>query len=248
MNPHNSSLPCASNLVTALAKFPLRQSKRIGRFVGLNLLMILAWTTTAHAQFFNNDYGIYSANCALNFSEVAPPDNSPLTTEYMAFGVVFSNVCYNSGGPGATGPNVDSHHIGNFQTGGAEAATFSFMIKSVINAVAISLVHGFPNGTASFTARLAGVVVASATTQIGNTSKNYYGFAGITFDSFDVEIHSPTGNHAVLMDNLAFREGPALPFPRVPDTGSSAALLAVSCALLGIVAQRSRRTRARVSA
>ena len=177
-------------------------------FVSLVCALLCLSGASVSAQFFGNSAtGLSNPTTTLNFTEVVLADNAPLTNEYSAFGVEFTNVFYNSGGAATTAPNIDDPHIGNFIAGSSQFPTFSFEFTTDVTGASIALAGGF-GGNATFTALLMGVIVGNAVAPIGLTNTNFYGFDNLTFDQFRVQIVSDTGNNAVIFDLLSFRTIP----------------------------------------
>ncbi len=180
-------------------------------------------------MFIQNSTGLSNPDTLLTFDEVVQGDNTPLTTEYSAFGVTFTNIFYNSGGNSAVGGNVGAPHIGNFQAGGFQSASFSFNFTTPVEEAAFAFASSF-NGTATFTALLNGSQVDTGIGPIGVGGNDFYGFQGVTFDQLSV-VYSGLGNNAAVFDSLQFT-----PVPE-PST-----LLATGAGVTALFAFKRRRS------
>jgi hypothetical protein len=174
--------------------------------VGLLTVGFALVAAAAHATpITGSATGLSSPIATLTFSEVALASDTPLTTQFAAFGETFAGVFYDPQ-PGIF-PTVSA---GNFDGTGTIDSPFSVFFTSPVTAAALQFVSN--PGTSTFTARLGGTTVESfsAATSVA-TPFPFYGFQGITFD--EILINAGGSNNAALIDNIQTGSSAAVPEP-----------------------------------
>lgn len=174
-----------------------------GSIVGFGIVGV----NPAQAASLNNGTGISTPATTITFSEFPLADDTALTNQYSSLGVTFSGLwldtTINSGFPNITLPAAR-----NFTT---DTNTNPFLVSFTQSQsqAAFSLIT--VPGTSTFEALLNNSVVDtfSAATNL-NSSNNFYGFTGVTFDTIRV---TAGGNDRAVIDNIQFSPAAAQSVP-----------------------------------
>ncbi|MBA4065968.1 MAG: hypothetical protein C0501_20065 [Isosphaera sp.] len=216
---------------------------RYAPFAGAVLLLVTCGAP-ARAAFIQNTTGIASPAATITFSEVDLPTDTPLTDQFAAFGVTFSNLLYNPQ-PLILIPNQTAPNAGNFPSTFGPAIGNPITIVFTTNQTAAAFSLATNTGTTTFTALLDGSVVETATAPtVFLSANNFFGFTGITFDEIQV---TPGGNGNVgLIDNIQLSQAP--PPAAAPVTAPEpAALTLLGIGAAGLVGRLRRRRTVAVS-
>jgi PEP-CTERM motif len=168
--------------------------------------------------------GLASPASTITFSEVVLPGGTPLTTQYSAFGVIFSPGFTYDPQPGF----FSTASIGNFQP---ITDPVSIFFNSAVNAAAFQFITN-PGDSTTFTALLNGSALASFTTPT-DLSQLWFGFSNLTFNQIEINVTTNV-NGAFLLDNL--QSTPAA----VPEPASVLLLGAGILAISGASARKKR--------
>lgn len=175
-------------------------------------------------QIVNGSSGLSSPDTTITFDEIALANDTPLTNQYSAFGVTFSNMFYRT--QPLFSPNLAAPLAANFGPDFIGFNPFSIHFTSDVRSAAFVVASS--DTTSTFEALLDGVVVDSFTATTDPFSDtNFFGFVGFAFDEIRVTIGSSDGNAAI--DNLQFA---AVPTP------ASWALLGSGIVGLGLFRRR----------
>ena len=218
----------------ALGGDKMKSRLKGGKVVRANLLIygfLTSLTLTLSPQawaasIIKSGTGLASPDTLLTFDEIVLPENSPLTTEYGAFGVTFSGLNYDpSIYTGPWSPDGAAPFLGNLTDNDNDFTNWSVAFDTTVSEVAFTLTAAAGNQT--LTALLNGATVESFSFFFGTASDNgYYGFDGIAFDAIRMSAGS-----GVFIDNLQFSS--VIPLP-------TAAYLFGS-GLIGLIAISRRR-------
>jgi hypothetical protein len=175
-------------------------------------------------QIVNGASGLSSPDTTITFDEIALANATPLTNQYSALGVTFSDMFYRT--QPLFSPNLASPLAANFGSNFIGFNPFSIHFTSDVRSAAFVVASN--DGTSTFEALLDGAVVDSFTATTDPISdNNFFGFIGFAFDEIRVTIGSSDGNAAI--DSLQFA---AVPTP------ASLALLASGILGLGLFRRR----------
>lgn len=190
---------------------------------------VCACAGLAQATPLHNASGLSLPHQTLDFESVVLGFNEPVTTQFSSMGATFLNTF---GNPDPRSfPNISGNRVGDFRAGIGGTGLFTVDFATDLMEVAFAIVSA--PGTATFQAFLNGSLVESFT---GSTSDsdpiNFYGFQGITMDRLTISVRS--FDSVFLLDNLQTILVPE------PQAGL---LIAAGMAVLGLTAQRRRRSR-----
>jgi hypothetical protein len=188
------------------------------------VMMLLSVATNVQATPITNAFGLLTPDTTVTFSEVPLANNTPLTNQFAALGVTFSNLFIDTTlvvfGPPSAENFQDGCVVGTCQP-------FDIFFSSPVAAAAFQMITN--PGTSTFQALLNSGPVESFTAATTIPSSTYYGFQNIVFNQIHV---IPGGvNQAAGIDNIEF----SLATPSVPEPASSALIAA------GAIAMATRR-------
>ena len=190
--------------------------------------VLVAMAGQVQAGVITNDFGLSNPAQTITFDEFVFPAGTSITNEYSSLGVTFSpNLVYNA--QEGSFPNISGNRLGNYDP---TVNPFFISFSNIQNEAAFAMVTN--TGTSTFTALLNGTAVESfsATTDT-NTTSNYFGFTGISFDAIRVDVGG--SNSAMLLDNLQTASLAAIPEP------TSLAVFAIGACVAGLGTARRRR-------
>ena len=197
-------------------------------------LILVCGTRTAEGAFITNSFGLTTPDTTITFGEVPLADTTPLTTQFSAFGVTFSNLFIDN--TFVINPPVadNFNYLLGCPSGGCPS--FDIFFTADVNAAAFQLLSNF--GTTTFQAFLNGALVETATALTGQSLPiPYYSFTGIVFDQIRV---TPVGANTIAgqatIDNIEFDLAPTT----VPEPAS---IFLVGTGVAGIGVRRWRRRR-----
>jgi hypothetical protein len=158
--------------------------------------------------------GLVAPFTTIDFSEVAVPDNTPLTSQFAGFGVSFSGLFYNACPTACvvTPPSGVKPDIGNFPAAIGEGLVASSTLSFAAAVHGAAFQWAATRASYTFSAYLGTTLVDSFTVAVdtnainGTSGWGYYGFDGIALDRLVVE-----GGAAFLIDNL--ESGSPVPEP-----------------------------------
>jgi hypothetical protein len=165
----------------------------------LFVLWLLLSPSVSIAASIENETGLASPDVAITFDEIVLLDGAPITNEYAALGITFSEgLLYNPGTANMSDDIIgfEGRRLANFHP---VTPVFSiFFEQTVIEAVVGILAPD----TASFKALLGGQVVESFQNSRPSQAQGWYGFAGIAFDEIRIDAAGISG--FALVDNVQF--------------------------------------------
>jgi hypothetical protein len=185
---------------------------------------------TAHAIVINGSpTGLAAPQNTVTFDELGNLQNQVINNQFAAFGATFENTWWDNatlgqaGATGFSGGDLVSGAVGGVLDNGGIAIHF----VNAVTAAAVATVD--QDATFTISAHLGGNLVEQFQTLIGTSPcSGFMGFQNILFDELRF-IPVPNGDSALSIDSLQFNSASQ----GVPDSGSSATLLALVLALTG---------------
>jgi hypothetical protein len=165
------------------------------------LLALALFARAAQAGPIANTTGLSSPNTTITFSELSFALGAPITSEFSAYGVVFSpSGWYDAQGVTSCCNGIVADYIANF-TGPPAPISNPWSILFTADQTEVAFALATNPGTATFTALLGGTPVESfsSSTSFNSSTPYYFGFTGITFDEIRISVG---GDQVALIDNI----------------------------------------------